>query len=144
MDHHQFDEKLLARATVAILRTRDGLLRAAVPSPIGSCTSPNDVSEEEMNLALRRHKEIMARYPQNGEGIDTYVDASDTGYTENEKMEEEKLVEAAAAKAGKTHGMNGVYGVNEKFSGYSNGVTNGHTNGKLDGMAKKNGIKVQA
>jgi 3-dehydroquinate synthase len=38
LGHHQFDEKLLARATAAILKTRDGLLRAAVPSPIGSCT----------------------------------------------------------------------------------------------------------
>merc|ERR1712000_115618 len=59
MDHHQFDEDVLAKATTAILKTRDGLLRAAVPNPIGSCTFLNDVSSEEMNEALRRHKELM-------------------------------------------------------------------------------------
>jgi hypothetical protein len=67
--------------------------------------------------------------------------ASDTGYTENGKMEE-KLVEDAAAKAGKTHSTN-VDGVNKKSNGHSNGVTNGHANEKLDRIAK-NGIKVQA
>jgi 3-dehydroquinate synthase len=39
MDHHQFDEDILDKATQAILKTRDGKLRAAVPSPLGSCAS---------------------------------------------------------------------------------------------------------
>lgn len=81
MDHHQFDEEILAAATAAILKTRDGKLRAAVPNPLGSCTFLNDVTAEEMNTALRRHKELMKEYPRNGEGIEAYVDASDTGYT---------------------------------------------------------------
>jgi 3-dehydroquinate synthase len=81
------------------LKTRDGLLRAAVPNPIGSCTFLNDVTEEEMNETLRRHKELMKEYPRNGNGLQAYVDASDTGYTENAKMEEEKVLEAAAKKA---------------------------------------------
>lgn len=95
MHHHQFDEELLAKATAAILKTRDGLLRAAVPSPLGSCVFINDVSAEEMNGALRRHREFMKEYPRNGEGIEAYVDASDTGYTENAKMEEEGNIETA-------------------------------------------------
>lgn len=81
MDHHQFDEEILAAATAAILKTRDGKLRAAVPNPLGSCTFLNDVTAEEMNTALRHHKELMKEYPRNGEGIEAYVDASDTGYT---------------------------------------------------------------
>lgn len=36
MDHVQFDEEILAKATAAILKTQDGLLRAALPNPIGS------------------------------------------------------------------------------------------------------------
>ncbi|KAF7556384.1 hypothetical protein G7Z17_g1411 [Cylindrodendrum hubeiense] len=57
MDHHQFDGLLLERATSAILKTRDGKLRAAVPvSPMG-------------------------KFPRKGDGLDAYVDASDTGYT---------------------------------------------------------------
>lgn len=107
MDHHQFDEELLSKATAAILKTRDGLLRAAVPCPLGSCVFINDVSAEEMNAALRRHKDFMKEYPRNGGGIEAYVDASDTGYTENVKMEEEDDIEAAAPKAGQLNGDNG-------------------------------------
>lgn len=131
MDHHQFDEKILAEATAAILKTRDGLLRAAVPNPIGQCTFLNDVSAEDMNAALRRHKELMKEYPRNGEGLEAYVDASDTGYTENAKMEEEKIVEAAAKKAGKLNGVNGHV---------DSGIDGVHpSSAKVNGVAKTNG-----
>lgn len=153
MDHHQFDEEVLEKATTAILKTRDGLLRAAVPSPLGSCVFLNDVSAEEMNKALHRHKALMKEYPRNGEGLEAYVDASDTGYTENAKMEEEKEVEAAAKKAGQANGTNGhVNGTN----GHTNGVNgmNGKTNGvhktsedsmgKLEQRAQKKGVTVTA
>lgn len=57
MDHDQFDGPLLEKATAAILRTRDGKLRAAVPiSPMGECTFLNDVSQKEMLAALEAHK----------------------------------------------------------------------------------------
>ncbi|KAF5872346.1 putative 2-epi-5-epi-valiolone synthase protein [Botrytis fragariae] len=125
MDHHQFDEEILEKATAAILKTRDGKLRAAVPNPLGSCTFLNDVSAEEMNQALHRHKEIMKEYPRNGEGLEAFVDASDTGYTENAKMEEERIIEMAAKKAGQ---MNGTNGHTNGTNGHANG-TNGHTNG---------------
>jgi 3-dehydroquinate synthase len=69
------------------MKTRDGLFRAAVPNPIGSCTLLNDVTEKEMDEALRRHKELMKEYPRNGECLEAYIHASDTGYTENAKME---------------------------------------------------------
>jgi 3-dehydroquinate synthase len=131
MDHHQFDEEILAKATAAILKTRDGLLRAAVPNPIGQCTFLNDVTAEEMNEALRRHKQIMKEYPRNGEGLEAYVDASDTGYTENAKMEEEKVLEAAARKAGQLNGTNG------HVNGVSNGVDDGSS--KMNGSLKTNG-----
>jgi len=131
MDHEQFDSDILAKATAAILKTRDGLLRAAVPSPIGSCVFLNDVTREEMDDALKRHKELMKEYPRNGEGLDAYVDASDTGYTEAVKMEEEAMVEKAAAKAGQMNGANG----------HATNGTNG-TNGvkKINGVNGTNGI----
>jgi 3-dehydroquinate synthase len=135
MDHHLFDEEILAKATAAILKTRDGLLRAAVPNPIGQCTFLNDVSAGEMNAALKRHKELMREYPRNGEGLDAYVDASDTGYTENANAEEERIVEAAAKKVGKLNG------VNRRVNGHTNGNTSGSLNGsaKVNGAAKMNG-----
>lgn len=147
MDHYQFDEELLEKGTAAILKTRDGKLRAAVPHPIGSCEFLNNVDAEELNAALRRHKELMKEYPRNGEGLEAFVDASDTGYTENNKVEVEAL-EDAAANAGKLNGngtihggsvpnghMNGTNGVKEKLgngskavNGLTNGI-NGYTNG---------------
>ncbi|TGO45128.1 hypothetical protein BOTNAR_0697g00020 [Botryotinia narcissicola] len=147
MDHHQFDEEILEKATAAILKTRDGKLRAAVPNPLGSCTFLNDVSAEEMNQALHRHKELMKEYPRNGEGLEAFVDASDTGYTENAKMEEERIIEMAAKKAGQMNGTNGhangTNGHTNGTNGHANGTnghangTNGHaphTNGKANGL----------
>ena len=105
MDHELFTEEVLDKATKAILKTRDGLLRAAVPSPIGKCVFLNDVEQEEMNAALRRHKEIMKEFPRNGDGLDAYVDAVD--------------VEA------KTVVQKGVNGVKGAMNGVLNGITNG-------------------
>ncbi|EON65049.1 3-dehydroquinate synthase [Coniosporium apollinis CBS 100218] len=123
MDHRDFNEEILDKATKAILKTRDGLLRAAVPNPIGSCVFLNDVSAEEMNAALRKHKEICKGYPRNGEGLEAFVDSSDTGYTMNNKP-----VEA------KTNGANGHV---------SNGtVINDDT--KVNGKPVQNGDAVKA
>ena len=145
MDHHQFDEDILDKGTAAILKTRDGKLRAAVPNPIGNCTFINDIGTEELNAALRRHKQLMKEYPRNGEGLEAYVDASDTGYTDNSKTEIE-AIETAAEAAGSLNGnghihggsipkehVNGVNGIKEKLAnGTANGLTNGangYTNG---------------
>ena len=146
MDHPQFDSDILEKGTAAILKTRDGKLRAAVPSPsIGECVFLNDVDAKEMNAALLRHKKIMKQYPRNGEGLEAFVDASDTGYTENNE-EAEHALEDAAAKAGELNGMvihggsvpngyaKGENGVKEKLAngnghaGLSNGI-NGFVNG---------------
>lgn len=96
MDHHQFDEGILDKATQAILRTRDGKLRAAVPSPLGSCIFLNDVAMDELYAALRQHKEIMKGYPRKGEGLEAFVDSSDTGYTMNNEPVETNGVSKAA------------------------------------------------
>ena len=142
MDHPQFDENILDKGTAAILKTRDGKLRAAVPSPLGSCVFLNDVGADELSAALRKHKKLMREYPRNGEGIEAFVDASDTGYTENNQSEV-KAVEDAAAKAGSLNGnghVNGGIVANGRVNGYVNGVndtkkhlTNGQ-NGYADGL----------
>lgn len=144
MDHAQFDEDILDKGTAAILKTRDGLLRAAVPNPIGKCTFLNDVKAEEMHEALQRHKQLMKEYPRNGEGLEAFVDASDTGYTENNAAEV-KAVEHAAMKAGELNGTGGINGGSVP-NGHANGVNgslkdkhaNGATNGNVDGLS--NGV----
>lgn len=127
MDHHQFDEEILRKGTQAILKTRDGKLRAAVPSPLGKCVFLNDVSHDEMFDALRRHKEVVKSYPRSGAGIDAFVDASDTGYTVNNQP-----VENTMNGADETNGvkkMNGVNGANAKL-----GTTNGTQTYGVNGM----------
>ncbi|KAF2650367.1 Dehydroquinate synthase-like protein [Lophiostoma macrostomum CBS 122681] len=134
MDHELFTEDMLDKATKAILKTRDGKLRAAVPNPLGSCTFLNDVSASDMNEALRRHKEIMKEYPRDGAGLDAFVDASDTGYTLNDIPVEELMNGKAtngAVNGQKTNGINGktsngvVNGLKEVMAnGYPNGYRN--------------------
>jgi 3-dehydroquinate synthase len=101
---------------------------------------------------LRKHKEIMKDFPRNGEGLDAFVDASDTGFTMNpheEKMEADKHDSGLLKKIdvlnekSSTNGANGhANGVNgsangtngvKKVNGHANGTTNGHTNGTTNG-----------
>lgn len=133
MDHDLFDEDMLDKATKAILKTRDGLLRAAVPNPIGTCVFLNDVSAEEMNAALRKHKELMKEYPRNGEGIEAYVDASDTGYTQNDVPVEDALQKDKVAEKlsnGHADGLpNGQKQANNGIPAGLQGIANGYSNG---------------
>lgn len=126
MDHVDFNEDILAKATTAILKTRDGKLRAAVPSPIGSCVFLNDVTAEEMNTALRRHKQLMKEYPRNGEGLDAFVDSSDTGYTINNLP-----VEAVTKGTPNGNHTNGVAQkvANSLPNGLKEVLVNGYENG---------------
>ncbi|MCJ1392543.1 hypothetical protein MMC18_005411 [Xylographa bjoerkii] len=139
MDHPQFNEDILDKGTAAILKTRDGKLRAAVPNPIGSCTFINDIELSELNDALRRHKELMKEYPRNGEGLEAYVDASDTGYTENNKQEVQAL-EKAAEEAGSLNGNGDIHGgkVGNGESNGTNGIQEKMANGSVNGLT--NGI----
>lgn len=135
MDHEQFNEEILDKGTAAILKTRDGLLRAAVPNPIGTCTFLNDVDTSELNEALRRHKSLMKEYPRNGEGIEAYVDASDTGYTEN-TIVEAQAIEIAAEEASLSNSGNTIYG-GKVPNGHTNGFTKASiANGITEGLSK--------
>ena len=82
IDHPQFDEQVLDKGTAAILKTRDGSLRLAVTSPLGSCAFINDVDPQELKDALRKHKSLAKTFPREGAGIEAHVDSSDTGYTD--------------------------------------------------------------
>lgn len=158
MDHHQFDEEILEKATQAILKTRDGKLRAAVPSPIGSCVFLNDVSKEDMAAALRKHKSLMKEYPRNGEGIEAFVDASDTGYTTNATPVEQETNGASSAlkkavindDATNGHANGNSKSAQKHAAGpdtdtaMSNGKVNG-TNGHVNGVnGKSNGTNGQS
>ncbi|KAI7504582.1 Dehydroquinate synthase-like protein [Hortaea werneckii] len=146
MDHPQFNEEILDQGTQAIMKTRDGLLRAAVPKPLGSCVFLNDVSQEELASALRTHKKIMKEYPREGAGLEAFVDASDTGYTMNAKPAENTVngADAALKKAvinkdavngqAPQHALKHAAGVDADSA-----LTNGHVNG-VNGHA--NGVKT--
>lgn len=139
IDHPQFDDEILDKGTAAILKTRDGLLRLAVPSPLGRCTFLNDVSAQELRDALSKHKEIVRTYPREGAGLEAYVDSSDTGYADNET--ENLGVEQAAKDAGILSETQAVGNGLKEMNGSS-----GHGKGLLRGHAKEfvDGVKAQA
>ena len=73
LDHPMLDGNLLWDATSAITLTRDGLQRAAMPRPIGTCFFVNNLTREELDAVLVEHKSICGSYPRSGAGIDAYV-----------------------------------------------------------------------
>ncbi len=70
---------LLRAATEAIIQTRDGLLRAAVPRPIGQCAFINDATIDELERALWTHRELCRRFPRNGDGEDMFLATETAG-----------------------------------------------------------------
>jgi demethyl-4-deoxygadusol synthase len=73
IDSSYLTPELLWKATESIGRTRDGLLRAAVPNPIGSCSFLNDLTRTELDRILAIHKEICRDYPRGGDGEDMFM-----------------------------------------------------------------------
>lgn len=130
MDHDQLDGPLLQRATAAILRTRDGKLRAAVPvTPLGRCVFLNDVSHDDLCAALEVHKALMRRFPRDGKGIDAFVDAGDTGYT----VHGDPVEEALRRDRGAQPPVNGHNGHNGHIGGMP---VDGLVDGLGDGLDK--------
>lgn len=64
---------LLRKATESITQTRDGLLRAAVPHPIGSCLFVNELPADELDRTLLVHREVCRDLPRDGDGEDMFV-----------------------------------------------------------------------
>jgi 3-dehydroquinate synthase len=73
LDSPYLTPALLHTATESILQTRDGCLRAAMPRPLGSCAFVNDLSPAELEHGLARHKQLCARLPRAGDGIDMFT-----------------------------------------------------------------------
>jgi 3-dehydroquinate synthetase len=73
LDSEHLTPELLETATAAILKTRDGLLRAAVPDPIGTCRFLNDVSLDELTDTLTLHKKLCIEFDRGGEGLDMWA-----------------------------------------------------------------------
>ncbi len=70
---------LLAKATESITQTRDGLLRAAVPDPIGRCAFVNEISAAELSRILAFHKALCRALPRHGDGEDMFVTTAPAG-----------------------------------------------------------------
>jgi demethyl-4-deoxygadusol synthase len=64
---------LLRLATDSIVATRDGLLRAAVPRPVGTCYFVNDLTTEELDRALALHQRLCRGYPNEGIGEEMFT-----------------------------------------------------------------------
>ena len=75
LDSPYLTPELVHRATDSIVQTRGGLLRAAVPRPIGTCYFVNDLGPAELEAALVAHKELVRELPRGGRGVDVYAPA---------------------------------------------------------------------
>lgn len=75
LDSGYLTPELLSEATNSILKTRDGILRAAVPDPIGACRFLNDVTTEELADVLALHKKICLDFDRGGDGVDMFTSA---------------------------------------------------------------------
>ncbi len=73
LDNPVLDIDLLWKAGESITQTRDGLLRAAVPKPIGTCFFINDLEKDELEEALAEHRRICADYSDSGLGTQVYM-----------------------------------------------------------------------
>ena len=73
LDSEYLTPELLEQATASILKTRDGLLRAAIPDPIGRCRFLNDVTVAELADTLTLHKKICQEYARGGDGVDVFT-----------------------------------------------------------------------
>ncbi|WP_433786181.1 sedoheptulose 7-phosphate cyclase [Actinomycetospora sp. CA-101289] len=63
---------VLRRGTEAILQTRGGHLRAAVPRPIGTCHFLNDLGVDELAETLEAHRAICRDLARDGLGVDAF------------------------------------------------------------------------
>jgi demethyl-4-deoxygadusol synthase len=81
IDSKYLTPELLWKATASISRTRDGLLRAALPNPIGNCIFVNNLTETELTETLAIHKAICRDYPRSGDGEDMYISARSAKYS---------------------------------------------------------------
>ncbi len=72
LDSPHLTPELLRAATVAIVQTRDGQLRAALPRPIGACHFANDVTDDELAQGLEAHRAVARQHPRAGEGLDVF------------------------------------------------------------------------
>jgi len=73
LDSPYLTPELINAATDSILQTRDGLLRAALPQPIGTCAFASDLGAEELERILDVHKELVGAYPRGGDGVDMFT-----------------------------------------------------------------------
>ena len=73
IDSPYLTSQLVWKATGSIKQTRGGLLRAAVPRPVGTCFFVNDLGKDELEQILTVHKVIALNYPRDGGGEDMFI-----------------------------------------------------------------------
>ncbi len=76
LDSPHLTPELLRKGTESIMQTRDGLLRAALPKPIGTCVFANDLDADQLDRMLAAHKDLVASYPRGGDGEDMFTSAA--------------------------------------------------------------------
>ena len=75
LDHSEFTLDLLKEATVATTKTRDGKLRAPLPTGnLGTHVILPDVEWKDLAAAWELHKKVVQEFPRQGLGVDATID----------------------------------------------------------------------
>lgn len=142
MDHDLFDDELIAAATEAIKKTRDGKQRFAVPDgAFGKCVFLNDVPISELQSALKTHKAFVKERYGSGEGKEAYVDAGDLGAEPEAYANGDKQVKSNGGDCCGAHSLkrNGVKGEHVKEAAVAAGAVpvdgTGHLTNGANGKA---------
>jgi 3-dehydroquinate synthetase len=77
IDSPHLTPEVLRKGTATIVQTRAGLLRAAVPRPIGTCFFINDLTADELDRTLADHRSLCRTYPRAGDGEDMWTPADE-------------------------------------------------------------------
>ena len=86
IDSPYLTPELLRQSTESITQTRDGLLRAAVPHPIGACFFLNDLTPPELADIAAIHRAVCQSYPpRNGDGEQMF-----TGFAAAEELVDQR------------------------------------------------------
>lgn len=75
VDSPYMTAELLAKGTESIIQTRAGLLRAAVPKPLGEVFYVNDLEPGELDAVLEAHHALCAELPRGGDGEEMWTSA---------------------------------------------------------------------
>lgn len=91
------DDQMVWKTQLAIVEKRGGNLCAPIPKPLGFSGYLNDLSEEMLGRRMHEYKDLVAKYPRAGRGVEEHC--VDVGLEDPQAKKLQKKAEADAGLA---------------------------------------------